>query len=155
VGGGVKRLFLTGTEQPMTDHLITRRALIALPVLTFAAPVLARGRGGGRSGGRSFGGRGGRGGFGSIVAWLVLGIPIAIFVIYLLRTEKPAPKPVTPPKEAWDAAGLCLLCGSRMIRRVASRGKHKGNPFYGCANYPRCKGIRLNLPANDQSVTDQ
>lgn len=140
----------------MDKQVISRRSLIALPLVLVAAPALARGRGGGsRSGGRSFGGRGGRGGFGSLGAWLVLLVPVAIFVIYLLRTEKPSPKPVTPPKETWDAAGLCLLCGSRMIRRVASRGKHKGNPFYGCANYPRCKGIRLNLPVNDQPVTDQ
>lgn len=139
----------------MKDHLVTRRALIALPVLTFVAPALARGRGGGRSGGRSFGGRGGRGGFGSIGAWLFLLVPAAIFVIYLLRTEKPSPKPVIPPKESWEAAGLCLLCGSHMIRRVANRGKHKGKPFYGCANYPRCKGIRLQLPTKEQPTTDQ
>lgn len=140
----------------MSKRTISRRSLIALPLLLLTAPVLARGRGGGgRSGGRNSGGRGGRGGFGSIGAWLVLLVPIAIFVIYLLRTEKPSPKSVVPPKETWDAAGLCLLCGGRMVRRVASRGKHKGNPFYGCSNYPRCKGIRLNLPAKDQPTTDQ
>lgn len=82
----------------MKDHLVTRRALIALPVLIFVAPALARGRGGGRSGGRSFGGRGGRGGFGSLGAWFVLLVPVAIFIIYLLRTEKPSPKPVIPAK---------------------------------------------------------
>lgn len=140
----------------MTDHLVTRRAIIALPFLMLAGPALARGRGGGgRSGGRSFGGRGGRGGFGSIWAWLFLLAPVAIFAIYLLRTEKPAQKPVTPPKETWEAAGLCLLCGSRMVSRVAARGKHKGNPFYGCSNYPRCKGIRLSLPTKDQPPTGQ
>ena len=140
----------------MDKQVISRRSLIALPLVLVAAPALARGRGGGsRSGGRSFGGRGGGGGFGSLGAWLVLLVPVAIFVIYLLRTEKPSPKPVIPAKETWDAAGLCLLCGSHMVRRVASRGKHKGNPFYGCANYPRCKGIRLNLPARDQPTIDQ
>ena len=37
---------------------------------------------------------------------------------------------------------LCPKCGKgHMVKRVASRGANKGNIFYGCSNYPRCKNL--------------
>ena len=37
---------------------------------------------------------------------------------------------------------ICPKCGKgHMVKRVASRGKNKGNIFYGCSNYPRCKNL--------------
>lgn len=37
---------------------------------------------------------------------------------------------------------LCPVCQKGyMVKRVASKGKNKGNIFYGCSNYPRCKNI--------------
>jgi hypothetical protein len=41
--------------------------------------------------------------------------------------------PVSPP--------ICPSCNVAMVRRVASQGKHKGEPFYGCPNYPKCKQL--------------
>lgn len=38
-----------------------------------------------------------------------------------------------------DAPPLCPLCGDKMILR---RRKSDGRQFYGCCNYPKCKGIR-------------
>ena len=36
----------------------------------------------------------------------------------------------------------CPNCNKgHLIQRTASRGKNKGNIFYGCSNYPRCKTI--------------
>ena len=37
-------------------------------------------------------------------------------------------------------APLCPKCGAVMVRRLAQRGERRGKPFYGCSNYPRCKG---------------
>jgi ssDNA-binding Zn-finger/Zn-ribbon topoisomerase 1 len=34
---------------------------------------------------------------------------------------------------------LCPTCGSGMILRTAHR---TGNEFYGCRNFPKCRGIR-------------
>jgi hypothetical protein len=34
---------------------------------------------------------------------------------------------------------VCLKCGGMLVRRVAKRGVNKGNSFYGCSNYPKCK----------------
>ncbi len=37
---------------------------------------------------------------------------------------------------------VCPVCKKgHMVRRVATKGKNKGNIFYGCSNYPRCKNI--------------
>ena len=40
----------------------------------------------------------------------------------------------------------CPLCGKGMLRRMAQQGPHEGQPFWGCAGYPHCKGI---LPVGD------
>lgn len=34
----------------------------------------------------------------------------------------------------------CPLCGKLMVRRTAKRGQNHGNQFWGCPNYPKCKG---------------
>jgi hypothetical protein len=36
---------------------------------------------------------------------------------------------------------ICPKCRVPMVLRTASKGKHTGNQFYGCPNYPRCKEI--------------
>lgn len=37
---------------------------------------------------------------------------------------------------------MCPECGKgHLIKRVAGKGKNKGNIFYGCSNYPKCKKI--------------
>ena len=33
----------------------------------------------------------------------------------------------------------CPRCGVAMVMRTASRGARKGEQFYGCSNYPRCR----------------
>jgi hypothetical protein len=37
---------------------------------------------------------------------------------------------------------ICPRCSSPMVKRVAKRGSNKGNEFYGCSNFPRCRGTR-------------
>lgn len=36
----------------------------------------------------------------------------------------------------------CPKCGNEMILRESKRGANAGNKFWGCSNYPRCKGVR-------------
>jgi restriction system protein len=38
---------------------------------------------------------------------------------------------------------LCPACGSAMIKRVAKRGRYAGDSFWGCSQYPACRGTRL------------
>ncbi|MGD8950795.1 MAG: DUF2034 domain-containing protein [Desulfobacterales bacterium] len=35
----------------------------------------------------------------------------------------------------------CPKCGSEMKLRIARKGKHAGQEFWGCSNYPDCRGI--------------
>lgn len=36
----------------------------------------------------------------------------------------------------------CPRCGSELVLRVAKRGDNKGNEFYGCSSYPKCRYIK-------------
>lgn len=40
-----------------------------------------------------------------------------------------------------DASPKCPVCGSAMVLRVAKKGRYAGNKFFGCRQYPRCKGL--------------
>lgn len=53
--------------------------------------------------------------------------------------SKPAPvlKVVTPVCEP-----VCPVCQSAMVKRTAKRGANSGNAFWGCTQYPACKGTR-------------
>jgi Topoisomerase DNA binding C4 zinc finger len=44
------------------------------------------------------------------------------------------PKPQNVP--------MCPTCGGAMRERLAKRGKNAGKNFWGCGNYPRCRGTR-------------
>lgn len=33
----------------------------------------------------------------------------------------------------------CPKCGNELVLRVARQGVNKGNEFYGCSNYPKCR----------------
>ena len=35
----------------------------------------------------------------------------------------------------------CPKCGQSMVRRTARRGANAGNEFWGCSEFPRCRGI--------------
>ena len=36
----------------------------------------------------------------------------------------------------------CPVCNAQMVRRTARRGANAGSEFYGCSNYPKCRGTR-------------
>lgn len=41
-----------------------------------------------------------------------------------------------------EAGMLCPRCGSALVERVASHGRHAGKKFYGCSAYPKCQFIK-------------
>ena len=50
------------------------------------------------------------------------------------------------PKETF----ICPECGKgHLVPRTAARGKNKGNTFYGCLNYPKCRTIVDGIPTNE------
>lgn len=36
----------------------------------------------------------------------------------------------------------CPKCGNAMVRRTAKSGANAGNSFWGCSQYPGCRGVR-------------
>ena len=40
------------------------------------------------------------------------------------------------------SAPACPICQSVMEKRIAKRGANSGNAFWGCSQYPACKGMR-------------
>ena len=36
----------------------------------------------------------------------------------------------------------CPRCGAKMVRRTADRGSNAGRDFWGCLNFPKCRGVR-------------
>ncbi len=54
---------------------------------------------------------------------------------------KPKPGDVERPKTI-NTHIACPVCKKgTLVERTASKGKNKGNVFYGCSNYPKCKYI--------------
>ncbi|HYP67540.1 MAG TPA: restriction endonuclease [Thiobacillaceae bacterium] len=46
------------------------------------------------------------------------------------------------PAVATASAPACPVCQSVMVTRTAKRGANSGNAFWGCSQYPACKGTR-------------
>lgn len=56
------------------------------------------------------------------------------------------PSPVPAP-DMGEARPACPRCGQPMVLRTVQRdGPRKGSQFWGCPNYPRCRGIRDLVP---------
>lgn len=62
----------------------------------------------------------------------------------------PTPVPPEPDPEAPQAHSVysaivappkCPRCGALMVKRLARVGSHAGEPFWGCARFPKCRSI--------------
>jgi restriction system protein len=60
------------------------------------------------------------------------------------RPMRAAPAPALPAPGAAVAGVVCPTCGANMVERTAKRGANAGNSFWGCSNYPTCRGVRNN-----------
>ena len=58
----------------------------------------------------------------------------------LTAPSTPLPTVVAVAAET-PAAPLCPKCGSTMVLRTAKSGANQGERFWGCPNYPRCRGV--------------
>ncbi len=50
--------------------------------------------------------------------------------------------PLEQPALSRDDAPPCPKCGAKMVKRITRRAPHAGQTFWGCPNYPKCRGIR-------------
>ena len=58
----------------------------------------------------------------------------------------PSPPEIIKPKKQDECDTqvtkiLCPKCGAEMLKRTATKGDNVGKEFYGCSNFPRCRGI--------------
>lgn len=52
-----------------------------------------------------------------------------------------APAEAVSEPEPMSESPPCPKCGSEMILRRAKKGANAGNQFWGCSNYPQCRGV--------------
>ncbi len=57
------------------------------------------------------------------------------------KARAPAPT-ATPAATPAAATPVCPICASSMVRRTAKKGANAGSQFWGCSNYPACRGTR-------------
>jgi restriction system protein len=73
-----------------------------------------------------------------------LAMPKGELTINSAARVTPPANPVINSKEhalsIQPAAPTCPICQSEMIRRTAKRGSNAGNTFWGCSQYPQCRG---------------
>lgn len=55
---------------------------------------------------------------------------------------KPVATPESPMNPSNSLPAACPQCGSAMILRVAKKGPQPGSKFWGCTQYPACRGTR-------------
>jgi restriction system protein len=60
----------------------------------------------------------------------------------LIRGVSVPAKAVAAPAATPAGSPACPVCQSTMVRRTAKRGANSGNEFWGCLQYPACKGTR-------------
>ena len=64
----------------------------------------------------------------------------------MIRSAKAGPSVSAPPAgeaEVIDApaAPACPKCGAGMVDRIARQGRFSGRHFWGCGQYPKCRGV--------------
>ncbi|MFG5010930.1 restriction endonuclease [Vibrio cholerae] len=68
--------------------------------------------------------------------WLINGGELVHMIEQVRNRPAEQAVEVTPPK---NATPLCPSCHAPLVMRTAKRGQNKGNQFYGCSSYPRCR----------------
>ena len=64
----------------------------------------------------------------------------------MCETTRPGTSSEIPPASSHSRTPACPKCSGPMVRRTAGRGGNSGQQFWGCTNYPQCKGALPFLP---------
>src|SRR5204863_6714681 len=74
--------------------------------------------------------------------WLRLKLERALTdVIRSARARRQIQKSA-PDTNSFETAPHCPICNALMVKRLARRGVSAGSTFWGCCNYPKCRGTR-------------
>ena len=87
----------------------------------------------------------------SAILILVVGIPLywlrlkaergLIRVIRSSRNKRRTEKSAVITNSS-ETVPHCPVCNALMVERLARRGVSAGSSFWGCSNYPKCRGTR-------------
>jgi ssDNA-binding Zn-finger/Zn-ribbon topoisomerase 1 len=72
-----------------------------------------------------------------------------------VQSRVPASNNLTTAPTEPDETPFCPACGKVMMLRTARRGKNAGNKFWGCPDYPGCKGTRQMQFLAEKTLTTQ
>ena len=82
---------------------------------------------------------------------LIIGIPLywlrlkaergLIRVIRSARERRQAQKSLANTDSS-ETVPHCPVCNALLVKRLARRGVSAGSSFWGCSNYPKCRGTR-------------
>src|SRR5690242_13253292 len=82
---------------------------------------------------------------------LVVGLPLYWLRLKAERTlirvirsarEKRQTQKSAASTAASETVPHCPTCNALMVKRLARRGAGAGSVFWGCSNYPKCRGMR-------------
>jgi len=82
---------------------------------------------------------------------LVVGIPLYWLRLKLERTligfirssrERRQTQKSAANTNSSERLPHCPVCNALMVKRLARRGVSAGSSFWGCSNYPKCRGTR-------------
>ena len=71
----------------------------------------------------------------------------------VLDIKEPATAASVKQDAEVGAAPECPKCSKPMIKRVATKGENKGSEFWGCSDFPKCKGtLKIDSVAEQEGV---
>lgn len=72
-----------------------------------------------------------------------------------IARKNPLPPTRLPESQQEDVAPVCPKCGCEMKQRVAHKGSNTGKKFWGCINFPKCRGTRQFVSWAEHRETQQ
>ncbi len=54
---------------------------------------------------------------------------------------KEAPQVEEVAAAEYQSSPVCPVCSKEMVQREATKGKNAGNKFWGCSQFPKCRGV--------------
>ena len=79
---------------------------------------------------------------------LINGVDLSLMIDVLsssniddIQDDEPVEKKI---EDMPELEPLCPICSQAMIKRTARKGKNAGNTFWGCSQFPNCRGVISN-----------
>ena len=74
--------------------------------------------------------------------WVRLKLERGLISVIRSSREKHQTQKATTDMNSFETVPHCPICNALMVKRVARRGSRSGSNFWGCSNYPKCRGTR-------------